>query len=294
VQIDANGTRLWFDVDGPALVPDGSDMRQRPTVVLVHGGPGVYDHSYFKPEFARLAEHAQVVYLDLRGHGRSEWGDAAAWSFEACADDVRVLCDTLGIEKPIVFGHSMGAPIVLLYGARHPGHAAGLIVQSGFARWDPARMVDGFRRVAGDEVAEIARRSYAGEEVTDEEWAPVFAAFGPNLPDEERKARTSKNLELNSHGMELIRRLDIVDQLSRVDSPTLVSVGELDPVTPVAAAEEIVRALPEHVAKLEVIDGAGHFTWMDAPDRFWSLIIEFIHSTAARERVEAQNLTPPR
>lgn len=173
----------------------------------------------------------------------------------------------------------MGAPIVLLYGARHPGHAAGLIVQSGFARWDPARMVDGFRRVAGDEVAEIAGRSYAGEEVPDEEWARVFAAFGSHLPDEEREARTPKNLELNSHGMELIRRLDIVDQLSRVDSPTLVSVGELDPVTPVAAAEEIVRALPEHVAKLEVIDAAGHFTWMDAPDRFWSLIVEFIHTT---------------
>ena len=64
---DVNGMRLWFDVDGPALVPDGSELRQRPTVVLVHGGPGVYDHSYFKPAFARLAEHVQVVYLDLRG-----------------------------------------------------------------------------------------------------------------------------------------------------------------------------------------------------------------------------------
>lgn len=51
----------------------------------------------------------------------------------------------------------------------------------------------------------------------------------------------------------------------------------------VAAAEEIVRALPEHVARLEVIDGAGHFTWMDAPDRFWPLIIEFIQSTTERE-----------
>ena len=287
MHIYANGTRLWFDTDGPALAPDESEMRQRPTVVLIHGGPGVYDHSYFKPDFARLAEHAQVVYLDLRGHGRSEWGDTAAWSFEACADDVRVFCDTLGIEKPIVFGHSMGGPIVLLYGVRHPGHAAGLIVQSGFARWDPARLVDGFRRVAGDEVADIAGRSYAGEEVPDEEWARVFAAFGPNLPDKEREARTPKNLELNSHGMELMRQLDIVDQLSRVDSPTLVSVGELDPVTPVAAAEEIVRALPEHVAKLEVMDGAGHFTWMDAPDRFWPQIIEFIHSTTEHTPVAA-------
>jgi pimeloyl-ACP methyl ester carboxylesterase len=273
---DVNGTRLWFDVDGPALVPDGSEMRERPTVVLVHGGPGVYDHSYFKPHFAPLAERAQVVYLDLRGHGRSAWGDAAAWSFETCADDVRFFCDTVGIDRPIVFGHSMGGPIVLLYGARHPGHAAGLIVQSGFARWDAPRMVEGFRRVAGDEVAEIAGRSYRGDEVTDEEWARVFAAFGLHVPDEERQAGTPKNLELNSHGMELLRQVDIVDQLSRVDAPTLVSVGELDPVTPVDAAEEIVGALREGLAQLKVIAGAGHFTWLDAPDRFWPIIIEFV------------------
>ena len=125
---DVNGIRLWFDVDGPSLVPEGHDMRQRPTVVLIHGGPGVYDHSYFKPDFSSLASLAQVVYLDLRGHGRSTWGDTATWSFETCADDIRAFCDATGIDQPIVLGHSMGGPIVLLYGARHPGHAAGLIV----------------------------------------------------------------------------------------------------------------------------------------------------------------------
>src|SRR5436190_534171 len=172
MHIDMNGTRLWFDVDGPALVPDRSEMRQRPTVVLVHGGPGVWDHSYFKPDFAPLAEHAQVVYLDLRGHGRSDWGDTATFSFEACADDVRVFCDAL---------------------------------------------------------AEIAGRSFRGEEVPDEEWSRVDASFGPNVPDEEQEARARQNLELNSPGMGLVRRVDIVDQLGRIQSPTLVSVGELDP-----------------------------------------------------------------
>ena len=281
MHIDVNGKRLWFDVDGPALVPDGGEMRQRPTEVLVHGGPGVWDHSYFKPDFAPLAKHAQIVYLDLRGHGRSDWGDAASWSFETCADDIRVFCDTVGIAKPIAFGHSMGGPIVLLYGARHPGHAAGLVVQSGFARFEIPRLVEGFRRVAGDEVAEIAGRGFSGETVPAEEWSRVSAAFGPHVPDEEQRARPRQNLELNSPGMELIRRLDIVDQLSRVESPTLLSVGELDPVTPVAAAEEVVGALPEGIGHLEVIDGAGHWAWKDAPDIFWPMVIEFINARSA-------------
>jgi len=285
MHVDVNGTRLWFDVDGPALIPDGNEMRLRPTMVLVHGGPGTFDHSYFKPDFGRLTEHAQVVYLDLRGHGRSDWGDTAAWSFEACADDVRLFCDAVGIARPILFGHSMGGPIVLLYGARHPGHAAGLVVQSGFARWDASRVVEGFRRVAGDEVAEIARRSYAGESVPNEEWALAAAAFGPRVPDAERRANTPKNLELNTEGMDLVRQLDIVHQLLRVDVPTLVSVGDLDPVTPIAAAEEIVDALPEGIARLHIFEGAGHFTWMDNPERYWATISEFIDSTIRRDQV---------
>jgi proline iminopeptidase len=259
------------------------------------GGPGsgrpwVYDHSYFKPDFTRLTEHTQVVYLDLRGHGRSAWGEAAGWSFETCADDVRVFCDTTGITRPIVLGHSMGGLIVLLYGARHPGHAARLIVQSGFARWDPPRVVEGVRRVAGDEVAEIARRSYAGEEVPEEQRARVFAAFGPQLPGEEREAGRPKNLKLNSYGMGLIRQLDIVDQLSRITSSTLVCVGELDPVTAVtavAAAEEIAGALPEGIAQLEIINGAGQFMWKDAPDRHWPIITEFITRTTGHELADA-------
>jgi len=92
-------------------------------------------------------------------------------------------------------------------------------------------MVEGFRRVAGEDVAQIAGRSYAGEDVPDHEPARNFAAFGPHLPDEAPEAGTPKNLPLNAHGMDLVRRLDIVDQLSRVASPALVSVGELDPVT---------------------------------------------------------------
>ena len=282
MQVDVNGTRLWFDVDGPALVPDGPGLRERPTIVLLHGGPGGYDHSYFKPDFAPLTEAAQLVYLDLRDHGRSARQDAAAWSFEACADDVRAFCDVLGIARPIVYGHSMGGFVAMLYGARHPGHAAGLVLQSTNARFDLGRLVEGFRRVAGDEVAELARRDYGGEDVAVEEWARVFAAFGPHVPDQEQLGRRIRNPDVGAHGMELLRGFDVVDQLARVACPTLVCVGELDSVTPVDASHEIVEALPRGVGRLEIIEGAGHFPWKDAPERYFTLIGDFVSREGAR------------
>jgi pimeloyl-ACP methyl ester carboxylesterase len=85
--------------------------------------------------------------------------------------------------------------------------------------------------------------------------------------------------------------VNIVDRLSRVDSPTLVSVGELDPVTPVEAAEEISGALPAAIAQRQVIPRAGHFAWLDAPDFFWPILIEFIHSPVGGERGQTQRLS---
>ena len=107
------------------------------------------------------------------------------------------------------------------------------------------------------------------------------------VPDEDQRARPLKNLELNAPGMEVVRRTGIVHQLAAITSPTLVAVGELDPVTPVAAAEEIVAALPAGLAQLEIISGAGHWAWKDVPERFWPMIVAFIQSTTGREAVEA-------
>jgi proline iminopeptidase len=286
MRIGVNGTQLWFDVEGSSLVADGGTLRARPTVVLVHGGPGSFDSSYFRPEFSRLAEHAQVVYLDLRGHGRSSWSDPADWNFEACADDIRGFCDGLDVERPVVVGHSMGGPIVLLYGARHPGHAAGIVVSSGFARWNHDRLVEGFRRTAGGDVAEIADRDYRGDEVTETEAARVFAAFGPHVLSDDQLARRRQNAALNEPGMALIRGLDIIDDLAAVESPVFVSVGDLDPVTPVTASEEIVAALPAAIGRLHVVEGAGHFAWLDAPDSFWPAIFDFVDSCGRQSRAE--------
>jgi pimeloyl-ACP methyl ester carboxylesterase len=213
MHVEVNGTRLWFDVDGAALAPSGPAMRQRPTVLLLHGGPGSYDHSYFKPDHARLASVAQVVYLDMRGHGRSTWGNPADWSFEICADDVRAFCDTVGIASPVVYGHSMGGLVAMLYGARHPGHAAALVLQSTLARFDQPRLVEGFRRFGGDSVAELAERDYGGDPVSDDEWARIFAVFGPHVPETQELARRIRNPELGEPGMELFRRFNVVDQL---------------------------------------------------------------------------------
>ena len=280
MDVDVNGKRLWFDVDGPALVPDGPEMHERPCVVLLHGGPGSFDHSYFKPDFARLAEVAQVVYLDLLGHGRSEWGDPAGWGFEMCADSVREFCDAVGIRRPVVLGHSLGGFVAAVYGVRHPGLAGALVLQSTSGRFDVPRLVEEFRRIGGDEVAAIAERSFGadGTTVTEQEWDRCWKLFGPNVVDDEERARTVANDALNTAALGLLRGFDVLDEMGAITCQTLVCVGELDPVCPVAASREIADALPAGVARLEVLEGAGHFPWKDVPDRYWPVLTDFVVS----------------
>ena len=123
----------FVDIDGAKLVPDGMTMRERPTVILLHGGPG-FDHTAFKATYASLAEIAQVVYYDHRGNGRSEHGPQELWTLDQWADDLRTLCDVLGIERPVVFGASFGGFVALNYALRHPDHPARLILLSTAAR----------------------------------------------------------------------------------------------------------------------------------------------------------------
>lgn len=53
--VSIDGVKLFFDVEGASLAPCGPEMQTRPTLVLLHGGPGM-DHSLFRPAFSREAE----------------------------------------------------------------------------------------------------------------------------------------------------------------------------------------------------------------------------------------------
>ena len=275
MHIQTNGAKLWFDVTGPSLVADGPELGARPTLLALHGGPASYDHSYLRPHLDRLADHLPVVYVDLPGHGRSDHVDASSWSLERCADDLRSFCDQVGIVKPLLFGHSMGGFVALLYALRHPGHAGGLLLQATAARHDVSRIVDGYRSRFGDELAEIAGRVFRGETTTPEENMRALEVFGPSIPDGDTFARIIPNPDLVAATPQ-VTRFDVTDELHRIDVPTLVTVGALDPVTPVAAAREIVDGLPGGSCHLEVLEDVGHFLWLDAPDRYWPHIDRFV------------------
>lgn len=77
-----------------------------------------------------LAPRFRVFALDQRGHGRSDKPDTG-YGFPTVAGDLLAFVDALGLERPVVVGHSWGGNVALEFAARHPGRAAGLVLVDG-------------------------------------------------------------------------------------------------------------------------------------------------------------------
>lgn len=279
-----NGVRLFFDVLGPRLEPRGAVMHERPTVLVLHGGPGA-DHSHYRPEWDALADVAQLVYLDHRGNGRSEHGAQEHWTLAQWADDARAFCDAVGIFKPIVLGVSFGGIVAQAYATRHADHPAKLILVSTAARGGAftERRVSLFEQLGGPEAGALARRRLIDGDTSPEvldDWLRVCVPLYTQRPaDPDALRRQVRNAECTrwfSRADGEGSHFDLRAQLQRVACPTLLLGGALDPMLPLENQREIAEHLPPHLLRYEEFPHAGHGVLPDAPARTLALLREFI------------------
>ena len=281
-----NGVRLFFDVEGTKLVPDGPAMREKPTLLLLHGGPG-FDHSIYRPSYSALSDIAQIIYLDHRGNGRSEDGPSEGWNLAQWGDDVRVFCDVLGIASPIVLGASFGGMVALAYATRHPAHPSKLVLVSTEAAGDTHRdrRVELFERFGGREVGALARRRFLElqghpDQVSVDAWRRLAIPLYTRIPRDPDIARRAINRPEVLHwftrpGGES-HTFNMFPDLHRIRCPTLVLGGEDDPMLPIECQADIAAALPAHLVQFERFADCRHAVVPDAPERAMAVIRGFI------------------
>ena len=262
MRVEVNGVKLYFDVDGEALTPDGDTMRERPTLILLHGGPGA-DHTIHKPAFSTLRNHAQLLYLDHRGNGRSDDGDPSLWRLEQWADDIAGLIKTLEIRNPVLCGTSFGGFVAQAFVAQYAELLSGLILISTAAKIDFEVIYAAFGALAGPE-AEIAAREYWSNPTAEsraryrEICVPHYTQR--NAPaDWIKRARIKDDVALHFNGPNKeMGRMDFRSGLAAVNCPTLVMVGDKDPMTPPVFSDEIATSLSNAKLRHIVVEGAGH------------------------------------
>lgn len=280
MRIEVNGVRLFFDIEGAKFVPDGNTMREKPTLLLLHGGPGS-DHSGFKPAFSQFADICQVVYLDHRANGRSDDGSMSDWNLAQWGDDVRAFCEALELEKPIVMGQSFGGFVAQSYATRHPDHPGKLIISSSSPTQRIDRILEVFSRLAGPKAVEAARDFWmngATEESLPRYQAEAMAHYSRTPQDPDGRSRAVRKSQVLFHfsGPDSEQhRYNFLPDLHRIKCPTLILGGEDDPVCPIQDQEDIVAAMNPELVQFERFPSCGHGAYRDDP-RVYSVIREFI------------------
>ena len=278
MKVSVRGVDLFFDVDGAKVTPDGPWMRDRPTVILLHSVSGA-DHSPYKVHIGpALAEVAQVVYLDLRGAGRSDRSSPEHWTIDTWVDDLGAFCEALELERPVLLGTSTGGVIALAYAARHPDLVERLVLVSTVARYVHTRSIAEFDRLAGPEAGEIAARYFS--DPTEAHFAEFLRVCVPlytrNPISADTIARMEMNIALIAHWDRTgARNYDLREQAAEIRCPTLVLAGDDDPSTTINGVEELVEALPAGLVRYEHFADTGHGVFRDRPEAI-ALVREFL------------------
>src|SRR5579859_2075047 len=286
MKLSVNGTELFFDVVGSKL-DAAANFRQKPTMVVLHGGPG-FDHTYLRPWLDPVSEVVQLIYIDERGSGRSAHHTHEYYQLGIMADDIVALCNALGINHPIVLGQSFGGFVALSIATRHPDFASGIVLFDTSPAWTGGYDLDALEQLVGGEygkeLREIAHRESTGV-ATEAELKrferEIMPLYWHRRVDSAIISKMFENPLLNmdiaTYMMgTLSREYDLRPHLPEIKIPALVLQGRYDWVTPMSGAQEMARSIPN--ARLHVFEHSSHMVFMEEPDELVSVLKEWIAS----------------
>jgi pimeloyl-ACP methyl ester carboxylesterase len=254
---EIGGRRLACWVNNGSFLPD------RKTLVFIHGSGG--SHADWILQYTQLKNTFNIVAVDLPGHGQSDGSgeqDVAAY-----AGWVKKLLEGLGIAKPILVGHSLGAAICLSFAIQHGDEAAAVVPVGGGVRMpvNPA-ILEGLKQDPAAIIALTAKFSVA--KANRERLSGLIAE---NL--------SRANPEIMHGDFIACDRLDITEAVAQIAVPALVVCGAEDKMTPPALSEYLGKHIPG--AKLALIAGAGHCVMLENPEAFNAALADFVNSLPA-------------
>lgn len=272
------------------------DVGAGPPVVVLHGGPDL-DYQYLLPELDRLAGGCRVVYYDQRGRGRSAHGVRPGdVTLESEIDDLEHVRRHFGLESMAILGHSWGGLLALEYASRHPERLTHLVLMNTapatqedsslmrehLARLRPAADADAMRAAADTPAFR------AGELDVEADYYRLH--YRPTCPDPEVLDRLMPRLRANFSPERVLLARAIEDRLYsqtwgvpgydvlarlKAHVPTLVLHGAHDFV-PIELAAHVTDAIPG--ARLVVLPGCGHFSYLEDPEQVVRRVGDFLAS----------------
>lgn len=242
-------------------------------LVLLHGFP--HTRHLWDAQRRALAPLCRIVTPDLRGFGDSvplaHAGEPLTMAQHA--DDVAALLDTLGIERAVIGGVSMGGYATLAFWHRHRDRVLALVLADTRAAADSPEARE--RRTATIALA----RAEGALAVADAQLTGSLGATTrrthPALVHRVRDMMATVPVTTTIAAQEgMLARDDATTWLASIDVPTLLIVGDEDAITPVKELRAMRERIPGSV--LEVIRQAGHLSAVEQPEQFDAVLAAFM------------------
>ena len=245
--ITVNGATLRYTDSG-----DGMPL------LCLHGGMGIDSASLRVPGILNLSDHGiRLVIPDQRGHGASSRHTQRDYTHTTWITDVRALATALGLQRFALLGHSYGGFLAVEYAVQWPESLTHLILVASsagpvVASREPLNTDEDVRKRFRDAWPHL----FSGE---DKHW-PLFDTLG---------------LSVEPYNSAFIGELPQYDRRDRVKAlrvPTLLVVGSNDHYVP--HMKWLSQNVPD--AALCVIEGVGHFPFVEAPNEFITTVSAFL------------------
>jgi pimeloyl-ACP methyl ester carboxylesterase len=253
-----------------------------PLVVLAHGmGDDRTSYRFVAPALA--AAGYRVATVDMRGAGESSTG-WPSYSRTDVAGDLLALVRHLG-GPAVLVGHSFSGGAVTIAAAQEPELVVGVVELAPFTRKQTVRLPDLRTKRYRSGMTRLLMTALLGSAGWWHKYLDV--AYPGSKPADWADQLQRNRAMLEEPGrMKALQRMgasaptDAGEQLANVRCPVLVVEGSLDPdwVDPVAEGNAIVAAMPPGVARLEVIEGAGHYPHTQHPDKTVALLLPFLEA----------------
>jgi 3-oxoadipate enol-lactonase len=220
----------------------------------------------------RLADAAEILVYDCRGHGRSD-KPAGPYAAEQFADDLADLMDAVGWSRAVVAGASMGGCIALAFAAAYPERTAGLGLIDTTAWYGPQAPEQWAER--GRKGREEGMAALVAFQKT--RWfSDGFRDADPAAVERAVAVFLANDPVAYEQTCRMLGAVDKTAALAGIRCPTRILVGAEDYATPVAMATAMRDGMPD--ATLRVIDGVRHFTPLECP----AVIVDELHLLIGR------------
>lgn len=243
-------------------------------VIFLHGITDSWRS--FEPVLPHLPSQVHAFALTQRGHGdagRPEEG----YTPQDFAADVVAFMDTLGIEKAVIAGHSMGSYVAQCFAFDYPERTLGIVLAGSFVKFEGNQVLEEFTEVVmglEDPIEDTFVREF--QEATLNQpvaggWVDIVTAESFKVP-----ARVWKGAFVG------LAESDFSSRLAEITAPTLIVAAGEDAFMPRADQDELASRIPN--SRLLVYQGAGHAMHWEEPARFAEDIAQFALACRQQEK----------